>query len=95
LLDALVFELPVVASEVGGIPEIIEDGTNGFLCAVDDIEAFVAAMRTLYRDDDLRQRISLNNSRKAKQFSPEKMTRRYVEVYKRVMEEKEQKRAIV
>ena len=90
LLDALVSELPVVATDIGGIPEIIEDGTNGFLCAVDNIEALSKAIRTLYQDEDLRQRISLENSRKAKQFSPEQMARRYAEVYKRLIEKKNQ-----
>ena len=94
LLDALVFELPVVATNVGGIPEIIEDDRNGFLCAVDDIAALSDAIRTLYRDEDLRQRISRENSRKAEQFSPEQMTRRYIEVYKRLTDFKIRGKAV-
>lgn len=93
LLDALVFELQFVATDVGGIPEIIEDGANGFLYGADDIEALSAATRAFCRDKDLRQRISLENSRKAEKFSPEQMTRRYVEVYKRLIEEKNLQRA--
>ena len=93
VLDAMVFELPVIATDVGGIPEIIEDGTNGYLCAVDDIDAMAQAMRTLYRDRDLRHRISVNNFRKAKQYSPEQMTKCYAEVYKRLIEGLNQERA--
>jgi glycosyltransferase involved in cell wall biosynthesis len=93
VLDAMVFELPVIATDVGGIPEIIEDGTNGYLCAVDDIDAMAQALRTLYRDYDLRHRISAKNLRKAKQFSPEQMTRSYADVYKRLIEKLDQERA--
>jgi glycosyltransferase involved in cell wall biosynthesis len=86
LLDGLEFGLPVVATAVGGIPEIIDDGGNGYLLAVDDIDGMAGAIRELYSNADLRSRIGAANQKKAERFSPERMTQRYAEVYKQVIE---------
>ncbi|HHQ14667.1 MAG TPA: glycosyltransferase family 1 protein, partial [Chromatiales bacterium] len=61
LLDAMEFGLPIVATAVGGIPEIIEDGRNGFLCAVDDIGAQSEALGRLIHDTDRRAQIGAVN----------------------------------
>lgn len=81
LLDALEFGLPVVATAVGGIPEIIEDDENGFLCDPDDIDALTNAVLRLERDSELCERIKSVNKLKAESFSPERMTSRYIEIY--------------
>ncbi|MFW2404623.1 MAG: glycosyltransferase family 4 protein [Gammaproteobacteria bacterium] len=81
LLDALEFGLPVVATTVGGIPEIIEDEANGFLCAPDDIDALTRAVLRLERDNELCERIRSVNKLKAENFSPARMTSRYIEIY--------------
>ncbi len=87
LLDALEFGLPVVATAVGGIPEIIEDGANGFLCAADDIDALMSAVLRLERDNELCERIKSVNKLKAEDFSPTRMTSRYIEIYAKLVGE--------
>lgn len=53
LLEAMSLGIPVVASCIGGIPEIITDGHNGFLCASSDIDGFSSRIKILYNDRNL------------------------------------------
>lgn len=95
LLDAMEFGLPIIATNVGGIPEIVEDGLNGFLCEVDDIAAMSEAILELSHDPGLRARIAAVNRKKAEQYSPGQMTVRYVELYQRLLSSMEQEKAVV
>jgi len=56
-LEAMACEVPVVASRVGGLPEVIEHGVTGFLCAPDDLDGMAHAAIRLLTDDDLRARV--------------------------------------
>lgn len=51
--------LPLIASRSGGIPDQLQDGVNGLLFAVDDVEAQARAMLELAGDEPLRQRMGL------------------------------------
>lgn len=84
LLDALDFGLPIVATAVGGIPEIIEDKANGFLCAVDDLDAMLAALHELRDDPELAREISATNRESANNYSPQKMAESYSSVYRQM-----------
>lgn len=84
LLDALEFGLPIVATNVGGIPEIVEDGVNGFLCEPDAIETLTGAVLRFYREPELRRRVGESNKNKASNFSPAQMANRYMEIYDRL-----------
>ncbi len=54
LLEALVVGTPVIATAVGGIPEIVRDGENGLLVPPRDVDALVAAIERILGDGDLR-----------------------------------------
>ncbi len=54
LLEALAVGTPVVATAVGGIPEVLRDGENGLLVPPRDVDAITAAVERLVRDDRLR-----------------------------------------
>ncbi len=82
LLDALAAGLPVVATAVGGIPEIIRHEVNGYLCEPGDIDGLEAAIVRLRDDRELRARISGANRRDVERFSAAQMTRRYEELYR-------------
>jgi N-acetyl-alpha-D-glucosaminyl L-malate synthase BshA len=56
-LEAMACEVPVVASRVGGLPEIIDDGTTGYLCEPDDLDGMAARGIAVLADDALRARI--------------------------------------
>jgi N-acetyl-alpha-D-glucosaminyl L-malate synthase BshA len=52
-LEAMACNVPVVASDVGGLPELVTEGEVGFLCPVDDLDAFTQRTRQLLMDDEL------------------------------------------
>lgn len=85
LLDAMAFGLPIVATRVGGIPEIVADGVNGLLCEVDDLDAQQAALLSLAGDPERRQRIGAANRRKAEDFRPAEMAKGYAAVYRQLL----------
>jgi glycosyltransferase involved in cell wall biosynthesis len=85
LLDAMQAGLPVVATAVGGIPEIIGPGVNGLLCAVDDVEALAAAVETVRADRPLRERMAKDNRARARLYSPAQMATGYARIYEDVL----------
>jgi glycosyltransferase involved in cell wall biosynthesis len=82
LLDALEAGLPVVATAVGGIPEIIRDGENGMLVKPDEPAALEAAVTALHADGGLRSRVARANRLRAREFSAATMTGRYDRLYR-------------
>jgi colanic acid/amylovoran biosynthesis glycosyltransferase len=57
LMEAMAMEIPCVSTWITGIPELIRNGTDGFLVAPSDVDAFADAIRKLIQDPDLRKRI--------------------------------------
>ena len=57
LMEALACELPVIATEISGVPELIEDGTTGLLVPERDAAALAAAVLLIHRNADLRRRL--------------------------------------
>jgi glycosyltransferase involved in cell wall biosynthesis len=49
-------EIPVIASDAGGLPEVVDDGKTGYVVPKGDVPALVDAMRKLLSDDDLCER---------------------------------------
>ncbi|HEX7079934.1 MAG TPA: glycosyltransferase [Gammaproteobacteria bacterium] len=82
LIDAMQFGLPIVATAVGGIPDLIVDGVNGLLVPEDDAEALAAAIARLCSDRALRDAMARANPERAREYQPEIMTRRYLELYR-------------
>lgn len=64
LLEGMSHGLPVVATRVGGIPELVEDGENGFLFQPGDEKAATEAVSQLVLDTELRHRMSESSKRK-------------------------------
>ena len=56
-LEAMACELPVVAARVGGLPEAVEDGATGYLCALDAADVMAARAIDLLTDEAHRLRI--------------------------------------
>jgi glycosyltransferase involved in cell wall biosynthesis len=64
ILEAMAMGIPVVASNVGGIPELIEHGRDGLLCRRDQPQEFVEQITRLHNEPELRQRL-VENGRNA------------------------------
>lgn len=86
LLEALAQGIPIVATSVGGNPEIVESGANGFLVPPADSRALAEQILRVYRDDELRRRVQVVNRKKfASQFSLEAMIPKYVNLFREQM----------
>jgi glycosyltransferase involved in cell wall biosynthesis len=55
-IEALAARVPVVSTDVGGVSDVVRDGTSGFLTPPGDLDAFAARLATLASDEDLRRR---------------------------------------
>jgi len=64
-LEAMACGVPVVASNIGGLPELVVDGETGFLCELGDLEAFTERTRRILSDDALHQRMAEASRRRA------------------------------
>ena len=58
VLEALAVGTPVIATAVGGIPEVVVDGENGLLVPPHDVDAIAAAVARLVREEDLRRALA-------------------------------------
>lgn len=84
VLEAMASGVPIVASNAGGIREIICHGENGFLFEIDDSAALSNTILALYKDADLRKRMSDATLKSAVKYSWENIAERYASLYKRL-----------
>lgn len=82
LLDAMSFSVPVVASAVDGLPEIVHHNDNGLLIPPADETALADAISMLYADAALRQRLGDNGKRMTAKHTPRVMADQYADLYK-------------
>lgn len=86
-LEAMACEVPVVASNAGGLPEVIEHGVSGFLHPVGDIESMAASGVTVLTDRELHRRIAAAAVRSVRErFCAERIVPMYEAHYQRVMD---------
>lgn len=85
VLEAFQAGKPVVASAIGGIPELVEPGTNGLLFPPGNAGALAESVRTLWNDDGLRARMSAANMRKISEFAPDRYLARITTLYENLI----------
>ena len=84
ILEAMASGLPVLASDVGGNPELVVEGTTGFLFEAGNTAALVAALEKSMTDPEWRESAgSAGRERAATKFAPGKMVSKYVHEYQR------------
>jgi len=81
-LEAMSAEVPVVASNIGGLPEVVEHGVTGFLHDPEHLAGFVASSLRLLTHERLRRTMGRRARRVARErFSVDEMVDRYIRVY--------------
>jgi glycosyltransferase involved in cell wall biosynthesis len=92
LLEAMAMNRPVVATRVGGVPELVRDGIDGLLTSLDPRD-IAGALMTLLRDEALRARMGSEARLRAEGFQWERVVRETEAVYRRVLERRSRRRA--
>ena len=88
LTEALYLGTPVVATRVGGIPEIVDDGTDGVLVPAGDSRSLADAIVTLLKDEGKRRGMAGKGRTKViERFQFETMVRAYEGVYEELIRE--------
>lgn len=85
LLETMAFGAPGVSTRVGGIPEVVDDGVNGLLAPIGDIDVLANAVQSLVSDRARRETLGRAAREKARTaFSAATIVPKYVELYRRV-----------
>lgn len=85
-IEAMAAGMAVVATAVGGVPELVEDGRTGLLVAPRDGRALAAALATLAGDAARRAEMGARGRERAKEFSAGRMIAAYAELFEKVAE---------
>ncbi len=77
--------IPIVASNIGGIPDIIKDGENGLLVQPKDSEALADAIIYLLKNEGVRENMGKNGRKKVEDYSWERVAEETEKVYSSLM----------
>lgn len=83
-LDAMDFGLPIVASAVDGVPEIVRHEHNGLLVPPGDEAALEAALQRIRDDSELARYLGRRGQAMAQAHEPEVMARHYADIYQQI-----------
>jgi len=86
-LEAMACGTPVVASQVGGLAFLIQDGVTGFTVPVDEPQALAQRLAQLLSDEELRRRMGKQAAEFARQYSWELIAQRILQLYQEVVSE--------
>ncbi len=84
VIEAMAAGKPVVATRVGGVPDLVEEGGTGFTVAVGDVELFAQRVLDLLNDRGLRERMGYRARQLAERFRLERIAAQYRELYYQV-----------
>ena len=87
VMEAMAAGLPVVATAVGGVPELVEDGVSGILVPNEDLEGLTAAMLRMVQHPDLREQMGrAARCRAVERFDIQQTVRAYEALYEEILQ---------
>lgn len=84
-LEAMSCSVPVISSDVGGLPELNRDGVTGYVCALGDTDAMGAAAVKMLTDKALHSKMAKAARHRAEDFEQEKVIAQYEAYYMKVL----------
>lgn len=88
-LEAMACEVPVIATCVGGLPEVVREGETGYLVPCGDVQAMAARAGKLFDDDQQRKTMGQRARAVAiEEFTTERIIPQYIQLYERVAAQK-------
>jgi len=86
VLEAMAAGVPVMAAKVGGLPDLIEDGKNGFFCDPLDARSMAEGVGKILREKSAAGDLATRAKREAlTRFAPEAIAREHVKIYREVL----------
>ncbi|MBT3444391.1 MAG: N-acetyl-alpha-D-glucosaminyl L-malate synthase BshA [Flavobacteriaceae bacterium] len=85
-LEAMVHGVPVVCSDVGGLPEVIEEGVSGYLCPLGDVDAMANRAIHILEDPERHKRFKRQAYESSKKFDIDKVITHYESLYQKAKE---------
>lgn len=83
-LEAMSCSVPVISSNIGGLPEVNVEGETGYLCDLDDTDCMAKHAVNILTDEKLHSRLSENARKRAEQFNQDAIVTMYEDFYKEV-----------
>lgn len=85
ILEAMSNYLPVVSTNVSGIPDLVIGGFNGYLCKPGQIDQFYEIIVNLYMNKILLSKLGQNSYKHVQSFSSDKLYRKLLNIYNQIM----------
>lgn len=85
-LEALSCSVPVISSNIGGLPELNVHGKTGYLCNLGDVDAMANHSLEILRDSKLRSRMAIAARKRAEEFEQAKIISQYEGYYHKVLD---------
>ncbi len=86
LLEAMACQVPVIGTNAGGIPEVIDNGRTGYICEVGDIETISAKAVEILTNQQLHKDMAQESLKRARDsFSQETIISKYEDIYYTVL----------